>query len=276
MNRTKFKYIIKIFLFMLLINIQVFSQNYLLQTLSDNKTQIGLKYQRPDFKSDANLSTFAGVYDISTNFPITKNLNIVVNLPIVGYSNRDGGSEEGIGNILLALQYHNILSGQYKAVLTIGACLPTIASKNSIMQPFGMSTNFYEFSKYSGDTFTIYANYAYFNHIIRDISFCVEVGPDIQFLKQSIDGSKTKFYAHYGARVALKINSVTLSTEYQGIIKISGNANNFSDRMLQGLLVGVQWNKGWFRPKGYYNFYLKEDMTNIVNGVVGVGIDFWF
>ena len=89
------------------------AQQFLLQTPPKDKTQFGIRFLKPDFDADVDFTALSGVYDLYTNIPISKKINLVASLPYSAYAD-DEESESEIGNIYIGLQRHQ-KSGRNKS-----------------------------------------------------------------------------------------------------------------------------------------------------------------
>jgi len=64
----------------------------------------------------------------------------------------------------------------------------------------------------------------------------------------------------------------SFNIEYLGIALLTSATNNFSNRLIHILNFGTLWKGSTITPKIFYKFYLKENMRNKIDGVLGIGI----
>ena len=152
----------------------------------------------------------------------------------------------------------------------MGIFLPT--AKDDFYPMFlSVYSNFYELQKYFPDLLTIYGNYAYFRNQSRGAIFGVEIGPNLFLFTKG--KQRNELYAHYGIFGGFKLTSITFSAELEGLAIITGYQDNFEDRFVHSLAFGAQWTGSNIRPGIYYQIYLKEDIRDFVDGVLGIKVD---
>ncbi len=246
------------------------AQNFLLQTMPKNVSQLGLRFMRPNFEEDAELSLLSRTYDLYVNIPVSSKINLVGSLPFTTFAAKDEDSESGIGNIYVGFQTKPVPEFGNKSSLSMGVFLPTATDEASPMF-LGIYSNYYEFQKYISDLVTVYGNYSYQKDQSSGPVFGVEIGPNL-FIPTKDDG-EAELFAHYGISGGFKITNVTLSAEIVGLALISEDVENFEDRFIHSLAFGAQWTGNNIRPGVFYEIYLKEDLRDVVDGVLGIKID---
>jgi hypothetical protein len=247
------------------------AQNFLFQTMPTNKPQLGLKFMRPNFKRGLDLSLLSGAYDLYFNIPVNSKINIVGSLPFATFSAKDEDSESGIGNIYVGFQTRQVSEFGNKTSLSIGIFVPTATDELSPMA-VGIYSNYYEFQKYIHDMLTVYGNFSYYKYQSRRAIFGVEIGPNL-FIPTKKDGGDVELFAHYGISGGFNLTNIVISAEFAGLAFISEDIDDFGDRFIHSLAFGAQWTGGNVRPGIFYEIYLKEDLRDFVDGVLGIKLD---
>jgi hypothetical protein len=257
-------------LFIGLLFTSISAQNLLFQTMPKEKPQLGLRFMRPNFEGDDDLSILSGTYDLYFNIPVSPKLNLVGSLPFATFSFKGEDSESGIGNIYVGIQTRQMSGTGDNSSLSMGIFLPTAKDDFSLMF-LGLYSNYYEIQKYIPDMLTVYGNYSYYKNQPRGAIFSVEIGPSL-FIPTEDDGD-VELFAHYGISAGFNLTNVTLSAELEGLAIISEDINDFEDRFTHSLTFGARWTRSNIRPGIYYQIYLKEDLRDDVDGVLGIKVD---
>lgn len=258
-------------LFIGLLVTSISAQNFLFQTMPNNKSQVGLKFMRPNFEGDDDLSLLSGAYDLCFNVPVNPGINLVGSLPFTTFSAKDADSESGIGNIYVGFQTRQLLESGNRTSLAGGIFVPTATDEFSPMV-VGIYSNYYEFQKYVPDMLTVYGNFSYQKHQYRGAIFGVEIGPNL-FIPTKKDGGDVELFVHYGISGGFNLTNITFSAELAGLAFISEDIENFEDRFIHSLAFGAQWTGGNVKPGIFYEIYLKEDLRDFVDGVLGIKVD---
>jgi hypothetical protein len=87
------------------------------------------------------------------------------------------------------------------------------------------------------------------------------------------NGAETEFLAHYGITGGYQINQLTMSLEFVGVVIISEDIQKFEDRFVNMLNIGTQWDGGIVKPMVYYNYYLRKEIRQTIDGVLGIGVN---
>jgi len=69
-----------------------------------------------------------------------------------------------------------------------------------------------------------------------------------------------------------QINKLLISTEFIGVAIISQQADTFGDRFVNMFNLGAQWKEDVITPKVFYKIYLREEMRDMIDGVLGLGV----
>lgn len=272
--------VIKLFLILLIpFNILV-AQSLNLQMSPSDKTQLGLNFDKPYYNSDFDLSTLSGVFQLHVNIPVSSKFNIIGNIPFInssyevdyGYGGNYSYDENGLGNIFIGMQTNPEIVDHRRSIITFGLFLPT-GDEDVAFE--GLFTNYYDLQKYFVNFLGLYFNYAYQKNNADGINYGIEVGPNI-LIPTEDNGSETEVFLHYGFDLGYQIEKILVNVEFLGLGIITQDADNFDDRLIHSLAFGGQWNAGIITPKVYYRIYLKEEIKEMIDGVLGLGINISF
>jgi hypothetical protein len=243
---------------------------------ASDRIQIGFSFQKPFIKSNnTTISALSGIYQLSAKIPLGEKVNIVGNLPYLLYKYEDNfdyynfsGEDNSIGNLFVGLQFIPKWTAERSSWATIGVYLPTADEKVGYM---GMLMDYYDDLNFYPNTIGVYFNYA--QEKMRDEGFCYrwDLGPNIAIPSKK-NQSSTQVFVHYAVSPGVKISSLLLNAEFKGTLILSGNANTFTDRLLNQLGFGAQWIGPSVTPKVFYRIYLKEAFREIISGVLGIGV----
>ena len=80
---------------------------------------------------------------------------------------------------------------------------------------------------------------------------------------------------HYGLTGGINTGEILVNAELVGLLLLSmEGADSFSDRIFHTLAFGAQYT-GWnVRPGIFYSLYLKDDLSDRVEGVLGLSVTF--
>lgn len=251
------------------------AQTLELQTIPNNKKQFGFSFNKAFFTSYSNISTLSGVYQLYTNIPVSSKLNIIGNIPFI-YTSYDINysfanysiSKSGLGNIFIGLQAKPGITKNRRSIFTFGLFLPT-ASENASLN--GTLTDYYYFSKYISNSIGLHFNYAY--HYINNegFNYGLELGPNLLIATKG--NSQTELFAHYGIIAGYQINKLLVNLEVIGVASVSEDIDNFGDRFINMLNIGLQQRGSTVKPKIFYKVFLRNEIRHNVDGVLGLGIN---
>lgn len=258
-------------LFLSLLFGAVSAQNFMFQPMPSNKSQLGLRFLRPNFNWGDDLSLLSGTYDFYANIPISRETNLVGSLPFTAFSAKDEDSESGIGNIYVGFQTRPSSNQENKTSLSLGVFLPTARDK---IEPvvLGAYSNYYELQKYFPDMLTVYGNYAFVSSQSRGAIFGIEIGPNF-FIPTKKEYGEGELFAHYAISGGFKLNKIMISSKLTALAIISEDIDDFEDRFVHLLAFGAQWTGGSIRPTIFYAVYLDEEYKNAVDGALGIKFD---
>jgi hypothetical protein len=180
-----------------------------------------------------------------------------------------------LGNIYLGIQTRDSTSPNVGRNFSFGVFLPT-SSKNETANVnfFGLLTNYYDLQKYLPETIALYSNIAFRWYLENGIRFGLDVGPQY-LINISDEGSGgSDFFLHYGLSAGVDINDFIIKSEFTGILILTGDAENFTDRFLNFLALGLSYTNFIVKPSIFYQFNLHEMYENLSSGSLGVKLSF--
>ncbi|MFH1194255.1 MAG: hypothetical protein V1720_01005 [bacterium] len=253
----------------------ILSQTMFLQNMPTDKVQFGFRFLHPSIKNLNDQAALAGVYQFSVNIPLGSNINLIAEAPFmhyeVGYDNRYSNStrqETGLGNIFLGFQTRGANQAESASSMTFGLFIPS-AEEN--VARYGLFTNYYEHMKYYQNSMGLYYNYAYHKKYENNLKLGFETGPNI-FIPTSGNEDGIELILHYILTAGYSIDKFSVNTEFLGTAFMTGDFNNFSDRLLHSIAFGVAWKEETVTPQLFYMFYLKDGMRDVVNAVLGIKV----
>lgn len=270
MKHSIFKIFVTGIFFSVLINC-VTAQTFLFQGIPREKTQFSLRFMRPNFKYGSDLSTLSGIYDLSVNIPINQKLNFVGSIPYQTFTFEDYDTENGVGNIYIGLQTKSGIKNNKKSIGSFGVFLPTAEDNFAVF--YSSFTNFIDYHKYFSDLLTVYGNFAYFSNSSKGVYYGIELGPNIMIPTTKDYYGDTELFMHYGISVGFQDNNFTVLAELMGLASITTDEEKFEDRFIHVLDFGFTYTINRVTPGIFYKAYLKEDMSDVVEGVLGIKID---
>lgn len=267
------------FLIMILVSNMPSAQTIDFQSVPSDKIQFGLSFDKPYYDGDVDVSTFTGVYQFSLNVPISSKFNLIGNIPYVSIKYEVDNfwgdysySKNGIGNIFVGLQTTTGINNPAKSIFSFGLYLPTA---DEVAAVNGIFTDYYNLSNYVIDYVGLYFNYAYHKQIEKRLNFALEVGPDI-IIPTEGDGADTELLMHYGINGGIHVNQLAFNLELLGSVMLSEDTDDFGDRFVHLINLGANYNVATNNlniiPKIFYRYYLKEDIRNMIDGVLGLGV----
>jgi hypothetical protein len=253
----------------------VSAQSVMFQELPGEKTKIRLRFLKPSFDNVDDLSFFSGVFDLQANVPVSPKWNVVLSMPYSTFSDGERTSRNSIGNLYIGAQAHGDLDSVHQTIGSFGLYLPTAPDDEDNANILAMYTNWHELHRYAPNTLTIYANVANIYHTTRGLFYGFEIGPNIWVPTGSdTENRDTEFLLHYGITGGVNVNQLIINAELVGLFFLSSDADSFSDKFYHSLVFNAQYT-GWpVQPQLFYKLYLEEDLSDRVNGVLGLGLTF--
>jgi len=251
------------------------SQTMYFKNIPSDEAQIGLRFLHPNFEFPESQSALSGIFELSLNIPVSEKLNIIGELPFINCNVKydhsyyiDDFTESGLGNIFIGLQTQPAEMTQSFSILTFGLFLPTVDEKVAL---WGVFSNYYESSKYYPNSLGVYFNYARHKIFDNGINLGLELGPDFRIPTKEKSGD-TELFLHYGLKAGYSIEQFNMSAEFVGTAIITEDYDNFSDRLMNAISFGAAWKEKLVTPQLFYSVYLKDSMSDIVGGVLGLKV----
>jgi hypothetical protein len=252
------------------------AQTFLFQSQAENRTKVGLRFLRPNFAGNSNLSTFSGTYDLWVNAPVGgSRLNLVGAVPFNAFSAdaTDSEGESGIGNIYLGAQARLGNSTDMGMNISLGVYLPTASEKKEDAHFLGLLTNFHELQRSLPEVLTIYGNFAYHYRQINRGMFGFEIGPQLLVPTGELSGD-AELFGHYGFAGGFPLANVTFFAEVLGVFIISEDVEDFSDRFNYSLALGAQLTAARVRPGLFYALPMEQNFFAPTDGTLGLKVEF--
>lgn len=262
------------------------AQSFIIKDVPHDNLSIDLRYIHPFYKSPNELNILSGTYDLNISVPVGGKWNINMAVPFVVYKNKLDYqnyyyymynyeySKNTFGNIYLGLQSRDSTSSNTKRNFSFGVFLPTSSKKEfENANFFGLLTNYYDIQKYLPETITLYANIAHRWYVENDIKFGLDVGPQYLIYIGENVGSNNTFFLHYGLSAGLDINNFIIKSEFTGILILSGDAPDFSDRFNNFLSIGLGYNNFILKPSIFYQFNFDQLYENLSSGSLGIKLE---
>lgn len=261
--------------FFVMLSVQTLvAQTFLFQSQAENRTKVGLRFLRPNFAGDSQLSTFSGTYDFWVNAPVgSSRLNIVGAVPFNAFSAENVDGESGIGNIYLGAQARLGNSTDMGMNISLGVYLPTASEKKEDAHFLGLVGNFHELQRSLPEVLTIYGNFAYHYRQINRGMFSFEIGPQLLVPTGELSGD-AELFGHYGFAGGFPLANVAFFAELLGVFIVTEDFNDFGDRFTHALAFGAQLTTSQVRPGLFYILPLNGDFNDFLDGTLGLKVDF--
>lgn len=247
------------------------AQTFMFKSIPEESPKVGLRFMRPSFDYDAELSTFSGIYDLRVNLPINERWSIDASFPLTRYTmGEDGETESFVGNIYGGLQYIK-KTGNKSSITSFGVYFPT-GDDDLGHLIFGTLTNNEDMFKYYPEAWTLYGNFAYINISSGGARLGLEIGPDL--LIPTGDGSDDpEFLMHYGLTAGYRGERFAAITELIGMVMLTEEFEDTGDRFIHSIDFGASYISPRFIPGVFYKIYLKDEFSDLVDGVFGVSLE---
>lgn len=248
------------------------AQTFMFKNIPGEKVQAGVRFLRPNFTGADNLTIFSGIYEVTLSLPINERWSIDGSLPYSRYSAEDGDYSEGfIGNIYAGMQYL-MKSGNSSKIISFGAYIPA-ADDDPANIFLGTAINQEDFIKYWPDFWTLTGNFSYFNIETGGARLGLEIGPDLIIPTGEYD-DELEFLVHYGLTAGYQGERFAAFTELIGLGILTGTGSGFSERFKHSINFGVSYVSPHFLPGVFYKISLSETELDILDGVIGVNLEF--
>lgn len=262
------------------------AQSLIIKDVSQKNLSMDFRFLHPFYKSPNELNELSGTYDLNISIPVGGKWNINTLFPIVVFKNKINQqyyyynynyeyNKTSIGNIYLGLQSRDSTSSNVGRNFSFGVFLPT-ASKNEYASAdyFGFLTNYYDMQKYLPETISLYSNIAFRWYLDNNLRFGLDVGPQYLFSISDKGSGSNNLFLHYGLSAGIGIEDFILQSEFTGILILSGNAQNFLDRLINFLSLGLSYTNFMVQPSIFYQFNFHELYENLSSGSLGVKLSY--
>ncbi len=267
-----------VFLFVLIIVLlcglcsgPVFAQTFLLEEQAQGKGQCSLRYMRPGFADDVEISTFSGIYDLAVSVSVRPGVHVVGSVPFIVANYRHNRDRSGIGNIYLGIRHYRRGDTGRSSTESIGLYFPTVGTNT--LNWFGYLTNFQQQHKYLSKTLTLSGTYTHRRIWQGGGLFGFEIGPDLWIPIES-EHRDGEILLHYGLDGGFRMDRLTIVLEVIGLALVTEDWDDLGDLVKHAAVLGAQWDGGWFRPGVFYQLYLEDDLRDRVDGVLGFKVEF--
>lgn len=259
---------------LVILSLQMLSaQTFIFQDQAEDRTKLGLRFLRPNPADEDNLSTFSGSYDLYINAPLSSRLNLVGSIPFNSFAAEGEDSESGIGNVYVGLQTRSDNSAEKGMNLSLSVFLPTASEEKGEAHFTGVFTNFYEFQRSLPEVLTVYSNFAYHYRQLGGGMLGVEIGPQL-IIPTGQDGGDTELFGHYGLAGGVSLAKVAIFAELLGVFIVTEDVEDFGDRFEHFVDFGAQLTGSVVRPGLFYMLPLHNDFQDIIDGTLGIKVDF--
>jgi len=292
-----------------LIACNVHAQSTQFFTPNDSVPRIELRYQHPFYKSDNTdmvKSTvdknplYSAVYELAFSFPLSKSWQMHTSLPFCitdyqmtikgigqdgygGYYNPSQGlldpllskdyviseSSKAWGNLMIGFSYSKALNKKHYLKWHSNVFLPTASRRKSGSVWHMMCSNATEIYRYANNATTLYTQIQYGSDKATGFNYFISGG-----FHGTTTGTQAiieeSFNLNYSLGGRFSTESITASCELMGLNNLKDGYDNFHGKSLNSLNVGMHYTKGAFIPSFFYSMYLKDEMRDVVSGVLGI------
>ncbi len=248
---------------------EVFAQHLYFNSVSSNRTHLGLRYLRPVGKY-MEYRGISGTWELNFLQSFSR-VGLVVSMPYMRYSYKSEyyeASEGGIGNLFVGIQ---IPSKNKRTNFIFGMALPTASSEKWGAVNMGWTSDFMNIYKYFPETLTMYSNISYHSDWAKKWIFSIEAGPHILFFTGDSDG-ESEIFMHYGIQGGYNLGKIRLLSEFYGLILATVDGFGLQDITNHQISLGAEFPLGSFEPGIFYNDYLDKELKGI--GVLGLKLDY--
>ncbi|NLT51472.1 MAG: hypothetical protein GXX85_11195 [Ignavibacteria bacterium] len=265
-----------------------YSQTFNLSTQPTDKVQLGLRYLHSYFSDDISYADYSGcgVYSLGINFPVGEKSNLVIDFNMVHFSVdvkpieydyyiQEGGSysQNALTNIYVGYQFAKSRLVENAVNFEIGVFLPTAAENDfGALYCGGFYADYYRIAKYIPNTLSINMNLSKWNKVSENFEWGFEVGPTIMFYTKG-EGRSSDAFLHYGISPKLIVNNFMVFPEFTGVLILSGQGVDFSDRFMNTIGLGAGYKFGKITPKLFYNIDFNEYKRQMTDGTLGIKLE---
>jgi hypothetical protein len=230
---------------------------------------------KPSFDRVDELSFFSGTFDLQANIAVSPGWNVILSMPYSTFSYGEQSGYSSIGNLFIGAQTHSNPDSIRQSIGTFGLYVPTTPEDEEKERAHNRAalTNWHEFYRYYPKHLTVYANIASIYHTAEGLFYGFELGPNVWVPTGSGD-REVEFLLHYGITGGVNVNQLIINAELVGLFLLSAETDSFSDKFYHSLVFNAQYT-GWpVQPQLFYKLYLEQNLTNQIDGVLGLGLTF--
>jgi hypothetical protein len=246
------------------------AQGFQIEQPPADHPRIDLTFLHPSFESDYNLTALSGIYHVDLNFPVSKNLNLVLGIPYSTWSSDTPDTEHGFGNFFAGIQTRSSDTTGLKPSGTFGVFFPTASEDKSYSNILSMYTQYQHFYRYVPNVFTIVANGDWYGNNKGNSFYILEFGSRIWIPTGTESDNDVEVILNYGVNGGVEFDPVAVSLEVAGQFFMTSDQGAISDRFTHTLSFGMNWIRGNFNPSIFYSLYLKENLSDVVTGMLGI------
>ena len=247
------------------------AETFLCEDQHTGKGRCSLRYMRPGFSGERDVSTLSGIYDLGVSVSARPDLFVVSSIPYIVANYSRGSERSGIGNVYLGIRHCRGENHRTNSMESIGLFLPTVGTNT--LNWFGYLTNFQQQHKYLSKTLTLSGTYAHRRSWPNGGLFGFQIGPDL-WIPTERGQRDGEILLHYGLDGGFRANHLTVMLEVVGLALITEDWDDLGDLVKHAVVVGVQRTGGRFRPGMFLQFYLEDDLRDSVDGVLGFRLEF--
>ncbi|MBI9063138.1 MAG: hypothetical protein JEZ14_14240 [Marinilabiliaceae bacterium] len=261
----------------------------------DSLARFEFRFLRASFEDVEKVGILSGIYDLAFSYPINKNWGLEVSIPLAfmkyeienyeyyGYNGGYGGynyylegdntiekNDNGIGNVMMGVRFQKWFTEsrcfQWRGQLY----LPTTTKEEFDLGQFMLLSDFNDFPKYAQDVTTAAFLFGYYNNPHRGGFYYVDGGP--QFMVSHDSDVDSEVFVRYAFGGGYNSGTLAVSGELIGQAIVSEDMDEFNNRFCSSLNFGVHYTKSFIKPSLFYSVYLKDDINEVVSGVLGVKV----
>lgn len=233
------------------------------------ENMISFSYGYPSIKENfliKKFDFFSGSYNLTGKYAFDENWSMNANLPFFNFS-KDNQSENGIGNISLGGEYQTKLIGPFRAGARV--YLNTMDDNDFLIGGFAIVPEYFNFGSFvTATSLELYAEKLFTS---GNMYYGADLGNIMSFPKE--DNADMEDFVRLGIKVGYdKMNSIGGEIKYGGFFHLTddGANENFNIHFLK--LTG-NYRLLNVNPKVFVTLPLNENYSDIIEFVVGLGID---
>jgi len=238
-----------------------------MQTLPDSVSSLDFGFRKLLFdENQVDQSALSGTYLLRYKHVFGDKFNGIASMNYNDFA-VDGFESNGIGNIYLGAQYKLTSNNDRASSLDFGLYLPT-ANEEAVI---GAYSNITDFNAYFDIDFGLSASYRAFSNTANGLRYSYEVGINYFKSDQSFGADDSELYANYGLSLGYNFSEWYVNLEALGILILTED-DGFGDNSVHSLAGGFGYTGGRVIPSVFYKLYIDDDISELVNGVIGLNL----